>query len=33
MISLQIPDVTVQMAEYSSQHIILNKYKINEDQN
>ncbi|BAZ84864.1 hypothetical protein NIES806_10580 [Dolichospermum compactum NIES-806] len=33
MISLQIPDVTVQMAEYSSQQVVVNKYKINRDEN
>ena len=31
MISLQIPDVTVQMAEYSSQRIVVKKYKIYKD--
>jgi hypothetical protein len=31
MISLQIPDVTVQMAEYSSQCVSAKNYKINED--
>jgi hypothetical protein len=28
MISLQIPDVTVQMAEYSSKFMMMKQYKI-----